>query len=1030
MFFNNYINYFLLLLSLNPFCIKSQDYDFVNYPDNKAVSEAYIYTLSRDSLGYIWVGTGEGLIRFDGKSFKIYTTEDSLSDNFISSGINDGMYMWFGHMNGTVSFYNGKVFTKFAINAGDQGPVTCFGKDGDGKVWMSNYSGQFVKLDYKGIAERLSIKSSESVLSFQFAEESRILIGTGSGLVLSEINSPGEIIETKKFAETVGTQIVKIIKKVSGDGYYAASSNDGIFVLNNEMEITGRIQGFTGVQTIYEDHNKILWIATFGKGLVSIDEQGKRSEFKKYTGENVKAVFAGFDGNIWIGGYGSGLTRISNRVFRVMKFEDDLYGSDVTAICHDERHAWIGTEKGLIKTDLNGNVSYFNSSINNKITSICQDITGNLWIGTESDGLYILDGSARLNKFHISTGSLEKSVTSLTQTDNFLWVGTKKGICRIGLSDFQIKWYTIGSGLPHNSINGLHADSSGRVWISSRSNILAYIIDESVKRQSINSGSSALSFSYFETDERSFLWAGSLGNGLYRITGDSLVVIASQNGLYSDYCHGVITDQSGHIWVVHQDALSRVNIGNFFVRAFNHFDQAQEKFIFNVNPASRDAEGKIWLGTQKGLIIIDQTKETRDIPLVPEILSIKINNEEFEFSKGRIVLKPGKYNIEIVFNAVSQKEPELVTYKVFMEGYDQEVELTRLNSIVYRNISAGTYKFTLSALNGDGLSSKIPANVEIIIHTPLTKQWWFYVVLVVFAAMISILYIKRREYIFRIERKKLEEKVFERTREIQEQKNEIEIQRDLIKAKNGEITASIRYALEIQNAVLPSLSTIDRYFPENFIFLRPKDIVSGDFYWIARKSDKLVFTVGDCTGHGVPGAFMSLLSITILNEIVNIEGITEADKIVNRLHSMIHKSLNRGRADGLDMALCVYDWNQRRIQFTGAMNNLVYIRNGELNLLKADKYSVNMVPEEFNSFSLHELDLQKGDIIYLYSDGYMDQFGGQNDKKFSIRQFYNTLVEIHQFPMHEQEAILEHRHTEWKNEKVQTDDITVMGIRF
>ena len=1029
MAFKKYIKFILLILTLNPFYIKSQEYELVNFSDNNIISESYIYTISRDSLGYIWIGTGEGLIRFDGKTFKTYTTEDSLSDNFISSGISDGMYMWFGHMNGTVSFYNGKIFYKIGAFNEDQGPVTSFGKDGDGKVWMSNYNGQFFKLEHKGIAEHMSFKSSERVLSFQFAEKNRILIGTGSGLVLSEIKSSGEIIETKKFAETDGIQIIKIIKRVSGDGYYAASSNEGIYELNNEMEIINHIQGFKDVQYIYEDLNKILWIATFGNGLVNIDEQGKISEFKKYTGENVKVVYAGFDGNIWIGGYGSGLTRISNRVFRVMNFAGDLYGSDITAICHDGLHAWIGTEKGLIKTDLNGSINYFNDRIKNKITSLCKDNKGKLWIGTESDGIYLLDGST-LKRFHISSGILEKSITSLTLSSNFLWIGTKKGICRISLSDSQIKWYTIRSGLPHNSINGLYADSTGRVWISSRSYMLAYISDESVKRLSINTGSSALSFGDFAADERSFLWAGSFGNGLYRITGDSVVVITSQSGLYSDFCHGVITDQFGHIWVVHQDALSRVDIRNFFVRPFDQFDQSGEKPIFNSKAVSRDAEGKIWIGTKKGIIIIDQTKETKDIPLVPEILSLRINNEEFEFSKGRIVLKPGKYNIEIEFNAVSQKDPEMVTYKVFMEGYDQEFELTRLNIKEYRNISDGTYKFSLSALNGDGLSSRAPVNVEIVIHTPIIKQWWFYFILVAFGGILVILYIKRREYIFKTERKKLEEKVLERTREIQEQKNEIEDQRDLITAKNAEITASIRYALEIQNAVLPSLSTIDRYLPENFIFLRPKDIVSGDFYWIARKNDKIVFTVADCTGHGVPGAFMSLLSITILNEIVNIEGITEADKIANRLHAMIAKSLKRSRADGLDMALCVYDWNKRKIQYTGAMNHLVYFRNGEMNLLKADQYSINMVPDEFTSFSLHELDLIKGDVLYLSSDGYMDQFGGERDKKFTARRFYNTLFEIHHLPMQEQECILEQKLNEWKQDKIQTDDISVMGIRF
>ena len=291
-------------------------------------------------------------------------------------------------------------------------------------------------------------------------------------------------------------------------------------------------------------------------------------------------------------------------------------------------------------------------------------------------------------------------------------------------------------------------------------------------------------------------------------------------------------------------------------------------------------------------------------------------------------------------------------------------------------------------------------------------------------------YIKRSQYRFRVEKSKLEKLVLERTREINNQKSEIELQRDLIHAKNAEITSSIRYAMSIQTAVLPSQSMLDTLLPENFVYLKPKDIVSGDFYWISKKDDKIIFTVADCTGHGVPGAFMSLLSITMLNDIVNVQGITQSDEIVNRLNSMINLSLNRSKMDGLDLSLCVLDQRKGRLQFTGAMNHLVYIRDGQVEIVKADHFSVNSLRDDFRPFTMKEIQIQKGDVFYLYSDGYMDQFGGKKDKKYSIRRFYDTLLEIHHLPMEEQEVQLEERLLTWKREGVQTDDITVMGIRF
>jgi serine phosphatase RsbU (regulator of sigma subunit) len=289
---------------------------------------------------------------------------------------------------------------------------------------------------------------------------------------------------------------------------------------------------------------------------------------------------------------------------------------------------------------------------------------------------------------------------------------------------------------------------------------------------------------------------------------------------------------------------------------------------------------------------------------------------------------------------------------------------------------------------------------------------------------------KRREHRLRVEKRMLEEKVQERTFEIQSQKDEIERQHNMIRTKNAEITSSIKYASHIQSALLPSTDLLNKLFPENFILMQPKDIVSGDFYWFAEKNERIVFTVADCTGHGVPGAFMSLMSITMLNEIVNIKGITDSAEVVNRLHAMINHSLKKSKMDGLDLALCVLDRQKKQIQFTGAMNHLVYMRDGKLNEIKADCFSVNSIRDDFSPFTCKTVDLKRGDMVYLFSDGYMDQFGGDRDKKYSARRFYDTLLEVHQLPMDSQKKALEKKLKEWKRHYEQTDDIMVMGIRF
>jgi serine phosphatase RsbU (regulator of sigma subunit) len=325
--------------------------------------------------------------------------------------------------------------------------------------------------------------------------------------------------------------------------------------------------------------------------------------------------------------------------------------------------------------------------------------------------------------------------------------------------------------------------------------------------------------------------------------------------------------------------------------------------------------------------------------------------------------------------------------------------------------------------------------MSVIIKKPVWKKWWFYLVIVTLLTLVIYYYINWRLERLKAEKRILEEKVRARTHEIQRQKDEIESQRDMIEEKNISITSSITYASFIQNAVLPPMELIDKLLPDNFILSKPKDIVSGDFYWLAEKDNKIIFTIADSTGHGVPGAFMSMLGITLLNEIVNLRGVTRSDEIVTELRTGIIQYLQQGRNDiallnGIDLALCVLDRQSNVLQFTGGMNDLVYIDDGKLNVIKADRLDVSILSKNFPPFSVKEIKCKKGDMLYLFSDGYQDQFGGNYDKKFLRPHFYSTLFEMHKLPMAEQKETLENKLREWMKGNVQTDDITVMGIRL
>ncbi len=275
--------------------------------------------------------------------------------------------------------------------------------------------------------------------------------------------------------------------------------------------------------------------------------------------------------------------------------------------------------------------------------------------------------------------------------------------------------------------------------------------------------------------------------------------------------------------------------------------------------------------------------------------------------------------------------------------------------------------------------------------------------------------------------RELEFKVKERTHEIRMQKEQIERQ-------NKEIKYSFDYAKRIQSKVLPPVDVFESLFKEHFIFLKPRDIVSGDFYWISQKESKTFITASDCTGHGVPGSLMSMLGITMLHEIVNEKNFSHSDDILNELRINIARTLKQEgkpgeQKDGMDMVLLIYDHEAKELEFSGANNPMYIIRDGRMIEYKGNNMPVAYY-DNMTDFTRHTIKMKKGDRIYLFTDGFPDQFGGPDGKKFKYKPFKELLLEVHERPMEEQRRILQMVFDEWKGNLDQIDDVLVMGLRF
>ena len=362
-----------------------------------------------------------------------------------------------------------------------------------------------------------------------------------------------------------------------------------------------------------------------------------------------------------------------------------------------------------------------------------------------------------------------------------------------------------------------------------------------------------------------------------------------------------------------------------------------------------------------------------------------------------------------------QKVRELQVTKVVLDSTKEELEISEIQrqNLVLDSIEKAQ---KINILNLNSKVSKLEAAKK---DSELKRQQqitYFIIAGLILVILFSLFILK----LF-LDKKKM-------NNILREQKNKIEKQ-------NQEITQSIFYASRIQKAIQPSDENLKNLFNEYFILYKPRNIVSGDFYFAQKINDYVLFTAADCTGHGVPGAFMSMMGISMLNQIVREKSVNTAAQVLNIMRSNVKTALNQSgkkneQKDGMDMALCALNTKTNVLQYAGAYNPLIIIRNNEIIEYKADKMPIGIYIKEKESFTNHEIEVQKGDIIYIFSDGYIDQLNPETKEKFMRKRFKKLLLEISNKPLNEQQQILNDKFEEWKGNGKQVDDVIVFGVKI
>ncbi len=1040
----------IICLFLSSAILDGQIYSFKNYGAESEIPSGFIYTINQSANGFIWVGTSNGLSSFDGFSFRNIQYPDSSYGRLPTASIKDkNGTLWFGCNDGSVYFTEGNnLISTQVINTKSVSQIL---EGPDGMIYIIPQGKAVFSINPEKPEEiqQYSLTLDPVMFSAAFSNSGHLLIGTQENILICSLNE--NLVSVVDTVDGFGDSGVSAIHMMNeSTTFIVGTDGNGLFQLRitDKDNILSRYPGHPDwesldIESISEDSEKNIWISTFGSGVFRL-APGDNSVSPVIAGQyytnsglasnDVKTTFQDMEGNYWIGLYGEGLSMLASDAFAYYKPGMNVTENNIIYVHSYNDRYLLGTPSGFHIFDVVSGKSTTYTNLNAQvdmaeITAYYLDNDKNLWIGTGGKGLYVrnLSGSVRL--FHRTGDSGADDINDIEMDDQNIWLATTNGVFAIDRVSGNEEVFDITNGLPHNSINKIFLSRDGYAYIGTESDRVFKIDrDHNISASEfIMYGNTINRILSFSQDRDGAIWTATKGNGIFEFTSDTIIPVNRSNDLMSNYSYSILADSENNIWIGHEKGFSKYNKDKDIMNVFGT-DYAKGG-VCNPDGMFESADKKIFIGTTDGLIIYDRTKDNKKaIAPVNNINYITINDERFPYKPAFSLPYKKNYTIRVNYVGINFSDPEKVLYSTYMENSNTGWSQMSTEREKPFGLSDGKYKFQMKSVNEEGLTSDTPISFDIIIKPPFWRQWWFVLMSIFAVTAVVVLIIRQRDKAQKKVQEYLEKELAARTSVVMRQKAEIELQ-------NIEITDSINYAKRIQSSILPDINKLKETFKDAFIFFHPRDIVSGDFYWFEKlDEDKFILVCADSTGHGVPGAFMSMIGSTLLQDIVSRKRISKPSEILKLLDNQIFATLNQNvelgvSNDGMDMVICEFNPHTRHIRFASAMRPVIIIIQGESYYIKGNRLSVGgeSVSEKF--FDDQEYYLNEGDTIYLFSDGLPDQFGGVDGKKFKIARLKRLIEQVSKLPMKEQKEAVSKYFFKWKGEHDQVDDILLMGVK-
>jgi ligand-binding sensor domain-containing protein/serine phosphatase RsbU (regulator of sigma subunit) len=1045
----------------------AQNFNIVKLGVREGLLHSLVTGITQDKRGDIWMSTGGGLCRYNGVDFEYITTRNGLKSTRLTCVATDeDDNIWVGSSKGLNLIIGKSIHSIPDSLIGSE--VLAISSAGSLSVWVATVDGLYKVCNTNGVFSSTKVYaptqySTESSQIFQDRTLSSFIYHSKSNKVFYGNNGNLYNIYPERIEKINIDPSIQInaITEIS-DSIILLGTNRGInkYENNNIAPYSNLKTSNIDIKSLTFDNEKIWFL-------------GKNAE----TGSNETLLFS--------------IDVKAPYFLRKIGKSNGLADEPTQMYIDHEGNVWTTSNNGVSILKGNAFVAYTtaNGLIGNKIWGVHRTNDSSLWVGTIGEGLTVLKGTEILH-YSIKNGLPDNYVGKIYQAKNgSIYVGTSNaGLCKAQYNNKNKSYSFLRLPLLEGTklrIDDLIEDELGNIWVATSKGLYAssngqqfthkpifqmdtgqvfvqkLLIDPLRKVMWIGTrylglyymqGNVILRFNAFDPkeevssltlDSQGDLWIGTRNNGVLRYDGVALTRLTEKDGLASNLIYLLHADDQNNLWIG-----SNLGIDKFDIIAFKnenrvsirHYgsDEGLVDLETNLNGVFSDQNSVFWVATNGGLLKYERSADKpNSVPPIVRITSLKLNSQTTDwqsYSTGidpwnglpsELSMRHNQNHFTFEFIGISFRNPKQVNYAWKLDGFDTKWIESRSRQAIYSNLPPGNYVFRVKAANSDSVWSNEVQSMPFTIRPPFWATWWFRISMVIIVAILIYFYVINRIRSLRKKQRELENLVNVRTIELREQF-------EIVDVKNKQILDSLKYAKFLQDAILVSIDNIKSNFADAFIFNRPKDYVSGDFFWHTRSNDISVFAVADCTGHGIPGAIISVicenaLRLSVTNcEFKNpAEILVQTNKYVIDTFAKTHKEIHHG----MEVALCIFNHSTGELTFSGASLGMNLITNNQPIDLKPSIHRIGWdlsIPKYFN-VSKH---LSKGDTIYLFTDGFGDQFEPKNKKKYSKARLKKLLFDNTKVASDEMIALLSNEFDAWKANYDQIDDVLVVGIKI